>query len=318
MYDPWGMLGAATPFASGLSRPESVQVMPDGSVVTCDRRGGLMHIDGDGRSRLRAMQNPPEGFLPNGFARTPGGEFLIADHGPGGGVWNLQRAEPFLLEVESKSLPSTNFVMCDRHERTWITVSTWEHPRERGLRKSHASGTLILVDRRGARTVADGLGWANEVAMHPSGDWLYLNETVRRRTSRFPINEHGRLGPRETVVEYGEGVYPDGLAFDAEGGLWVASVLSNCLLRVTPENAIEVLFRGTPDERIAEAETAFQNECFNRETFEIGRDFPPYNLTSLAFGGYDGKTIFLGNLADERLWTIRSPIAGFRPAHWHF
>ena len=37
----------------------------------------------------------------------------------------------------------------------------------------------------------------------------------------------GALGPRETVTEYGHGVYPDGLEFDAEGGFWVTSIVSN-------------------------------------------------------------------------------------------
>ena len=318
MYDPWGMLKSATPFGSGLSRPESVQVMSDGSVVVCDRRGGLMHIDQNGHTCLRTMRNPPEGFLPNGFTKTLTGDFLVADHGPGGGIWNLERAEPFLLEIEGETLPSTNFVMCDGYGRTWITVSTWANPRDRGLRRSHASGTLILVDSAGARTVADGLGWANEVAMHPSGDWLYLNETVRRRTSRFRISERGQVGQRETVCEYGIGIYPDGLAFDDEGGLWIASVLSNCLLRFTVERKLESLFRGTPEHLIAEAEQALQAESFTRATFELGNNFPPYNLTSLAFGGVDGKSIYLGNLARDSLLVVRSPVAGFRPAHWYF
>src|SRR3546814_6733080 len=48
-----------------------------------------------------------------------------------------------------------------------------------------------------ARIVADGLGYANEVKIDPSGAYLYANETMARRLSRWRLTS-GRLGPRET------------------------------------------------------------------------------------------------------------------------
>jgi sugar lactone lactonase YvrE len=44
-----------------------------------------------------------------------------------------------------------------------------------------------MVDTRGARIVADGLGYTNECAIDISGQWLYVNETFSRRLSRFPV-----------------------------------------------------------------------------------------------------------------------------------
>ena len=43
------------------------------------------------------------------------------------------------------------------------------------------------MDEAPARVVADGLGYTNECAIHPSGQWLYVNETFARRLSRFRL-----------------------------------------------------------------------------------------------------------------------------------
>lgn len=303
---------------SGLARPESVLTTSAGWTFACDRRGGVAAIRPDGETFLDIGIERPDGFLPNGISLAQDGSILLADHGVGG-VWRLfpgGRLQPFLLEVEGAVLPSTNFVLQDAGHRTWITVSTWLQPRERGLSRSHASGTIILCDRLGSRVVADGLGWANEVALHPDGRHLYINETMRRRTSRFPLLAHGGLGRGETVIEYGEGIWPDGLAFDVEGGLWVASVASNRILRVDPEGGVETLFASTPSEAVARAESDYQNECFTRASFDVGAPFPPYNLTSLAFGGPDRRHLYVGCLGAERLMVLESPLSGFPPPHW--
>src|SRR3546814_13348228 len=59
------------------------------------------------------------------------------------------------------------------------------------------------------RIGADGLGYANGGKIDPSGADLYASETMARRLSRWRLTS-GRLGPRETVVEYQDGVFPDG------------------------------------------------------------------------------------------------------------
>jgi hypothetical protein len=42
------------------------------------------------------------------------------------------------------------------------------------------------------------------------------------------------------------------------------------------------------------------------------------NIASVAFGGADLKTVYLGNLAGAAIATFRSPIAGAKPVQWHF
>jgi hypothetical protein len=40
------------------------------------------------------------------------------------------------------------------------------------------------------------------------------------------------------------------------------------------------------------------------------------NISSLAFGGADLRTGYLGCLLGDSIATFRSPVAGFPPAHW--
>lgn len=39
---------------------------------------------------------------------------------------------------------------------------------------------------------------------------------------------------------------------------------------------------------------------------------------SVAFGGRDLRTVYLGNLAGSRIASFRSPVAGVRPLHWNY
>ena len=137
------------------------------------------------------------------------------------------------------SLPPTNFANAEHTTgalRLWVSVSTRKVPREQAMRSDVADGYIVLKDARGARIVADGLGFTNENKLDPSGRWLYVNETMARRLSRFALKGDG-LGPRETVAEFDDGIFPDGFEFDAEGGIWIASVVSNRLLRIAPDGS---------------------------------------------------------------------------------
>jgi len=72
------------------------------------------------------------------------------------------------------------------------------------------------------------------VRIDAAGTSLYAVETYARRIIRFRIDADGSLTHRETFAEFGLGTFPDGMAFDAEGALWVASIISNRVIRITP------------------------------------------------------------------------------------
>jgi len=315
--DDLGFVGKA------LKRPECVLCTSSGDIYVSrwgEDGGGVTRIAADGAQQDIVGTGAPLGT--NGFAITPEGDFLIANlHPDASGAWRLRRdgsAEPYLTEIDGTPLPSANFVGVDRQGRTWITLSTWLRPRFLAYRPEIADGFIILVDERGPRIVADGIGYTNEAIVDPSGEWLYVNETMGRRTIRFPIREGGRLGLRETVAEYGHGVYPDGLAFDEEGGVWMTSVLSNRLIRIAPDGSQSVVVEENDPEELARIEEIYLAGDLDHATMNSLPAGIMKSISSLAFGGPDRRTVYLGNLKDDRLYSFRSPVAGAEPAHWNF
>ena len=304
-----------------IERGECILATRAGDLFLPDRRGGVNVVSPDGRTERILAQGAPKEFMPNGIALLPDRSFLMADLGPGGGVYHMTPdgvIRPHLLEVDGCRLEPTNFVGIDNKSRTWISVSTRIVPREQSMKKGHADGYLILMDHRGARIVAEGLGFSNEAIVDPTGKWLYLNETFARCTSRFEIRTDGSLGPKEVFAQYGAGTFPDGLTFDAEGAVWIVSVVSNRVIRTTLNGKQHIILEDFDPAMLTAVEAAFQDGSFTRTHLDSGGQRKLGNLSGICFGGPDLKTVYLASLFGNQIASFRSPIAGAPPAQWEF
>jgi sugar lactone lactonase YvrE len=308
---------------AGLKRPECVLATSNCDLYTADWRGGVAHLHPDGSQQIYTGRLPDGSALrPNGIALLADGSFLLAHLGAdSGGVYRLSRdgrVEPWLLEVAGETLPPTNFVLRDAAGRTWVTVSTRLAPRSLGYRRSCDDGFIVCVQPDGRASIAaDGLGYTNEVAVHPDGHWLYVNETFARRLSRFALAPDGSLGRKELVTEFGPGTFPDGLAFDEAGHAWVVSIVSNRLIRVAPDGAQTLWLEDADAAHVAWVEAAFEAGRMDRAHLEANPSRVLRNISSIAFTGADRRTAVLGCLLGEQLVTLRLPVAGVAPTHWN-
>lgn len=131
---------------------------------------------------------------------------------------------------------------------------------------------LALVHPDGStRVAADDLLFANGIAATCDGRTLIVAETRARpgRLSAFTVADDGALSERRTLVEFESTVFPDGIAVDAEDGVWVASPFDGRVLRVSRSGEIT-------------DEVAIAN---------------PY---AVAVGGADGHDLFVCTSADWR------------------
>jgi hypothetical protein len=336
-YSKWDKFSGALPMftltpeditfiGSDLVRPECVVATEKGALFAshADGGGGIAKVNADGPSELilATSGDIPAGFIPNGYSLMPDGSFLIANVGDEGGVYTLRRDGaliPFLLEIDGRKLPACNFANRDEQGRIWISVSTWARNRDDSFKKDFADGVVILMDGQGPpRIVAEGIGFANENKVDPSGCWLYVHETMGRSICRFAIKADNSLGPRETAADYGVGIFPDGFEFDAEGGIWCTSVVSNRIVRIAPDGGQHIVFDGGDQDVTDRAEVAYQNDAYTRAHLVDGNTSILGNCASIGFGGPDLKTCYVGSLASNRIASFRSPVAGAAPPHWKF
>ncbi|HEV2508334.1 SMP-30/gluconolactonase/LRE family protein [Bosea sp. (in: a-proteobacteria)] len=308
---------------SGLSRPECVLATAKGDLYTADWRGGVAHLKPDGTQTLYSATTAdlPEGLRPNGIALEPDGSFLLANLGSeAGGVWRLTRdgqVAPYWTQIDGDPIAPSNYLVRDHLGRLWLTVSTTMVPRSLDYRRDSRSGFIAVMDDKGARIVADGLGFTNECQISPDRRWLYVNETYGRRLSRFALRDDASLGPKEVIHEFGEGQFPDGLAFDAEGRIWIAGVISNQLMRIDPESgSCEIMLSETDPAHVAWVEQAYQANALGRPHMDANPSTKLRNLSSIAFGGADLRTGYLGCLLGGSIAVTRLDVAGVPPVHW--
>jgi gluconolactonase len=315
-----------------LQRPECILAERDGTVWSADARGGVMRISPEGDQHLISPR-AGEGFnltadpagsllagnLPNGLAFADNGDFLIANFGTD----RLERmdrnghASVLCEDLAGERLGKVNFVLRDRKNRLWITISTKINPWSDAISRSVRDGAIILLDEHGPRIVAEGLCFANEVRLDADEEWLYVAETTAKRVSRFKVTTQG-LGPRETYgpSDLGPGLI-DGIAFDAIGNLWAAMVFADRLIAITPDgDSIELLNDGDLEATDSfEAEFATGAAVSFETLYATGGTLCPW-LASVTFGGADLQTVMLGGLRASRIPCFRSPVPGLPMVHW--
>jgi sugar lactone lactonase YvrE len=301
---------------SGLARPECVLAAPDGSLYTCDWSLGIARTAPDGSTGPAVEADLiGQGFRPNGFALTADGDFLFANLGRGGGVWRVGRtgeARPFATRLGDGRVPHANFVLLDG-ERAWVTISATTRDHQHYTAEED-SGQVLLVQDGTVTVAADGLNWTNELRVSPDGRHLFVNETFACRTTRYDVSADGALTDPVRIA-FPEDTFPDGLAFDAEGGLWIACVIANRLIRMAPDLSWTVLFEDLTPSGV-EAITAYADGVLTFDHIARSRGARVSNLSSVAFGGPDLKTLYLGGLGNDAVHVLRSPVAGLPMEHW--
>lgn len=302
---------------SGLNRPECVLATRDGSLYTGDWTLGIARTAPDGTTGPAVETDlVAQGFRPNGIALMPDGDFLFANMGRAGGVWRVGlrgAARPIATELDGRPIGRTNFVLVDG-DRVWITISSLARQHEH-FTAEEDSGQILLVQDGEVTLAADGLNWTNEVRISPDGSHLFVNETFACRTTRYDVSPDGPLNSPVQINFPGD-TYPDGMAFDAEGALWIICVISNRLIRVAPDLTWTVVFEDADQadlDRVAKAHAAGR---LTWDDISQSRGSRVSNLASVAFGGPDLKTLYLGGLGVSEVQVLRSPVAGAPMDHW--
>lgn len=294
----------------GLQRPECVWVDEDG-IWTSDARGGIAHVRENAQPELHGSGIA----VPNGFSRRRDGSFVVAGIGDGrfhliardGGTRVLSES------FDGKPLGTVNYACADGPERIWLSMMTRKQNWADALSSRDADGYIIRLDGDDAHgeIVADGLDSTNEIKISPDGRYLYAAETLGRRVVRFPIRSDGSLGERETVgpENLGRGALPDGISFDPWGNLWITIVSQNGLMAIDRHGDAHCVYCDRIEPAVeAMAAGVEQRNSTLQHLMACASETGPLSLpTSIAFGGEDCRTAYVGSLTLNHLPMFRLP-----------
>ena len=103
-----------------------------------------------------------------------------------------------------------------------------------------STGELYRVDPDGTvATIERNVVTANGPAFSPDGKTLYFNDSLPRVTWAYDLAEDGSVSNRRDWLKYDEqDGFPDGMAVDVEGGIWIAFFESWVLRRYSPDAKI--------------------------------------------------------------------------------
>jgi sugar lactone lactonase YvrE len=308
---------------SGLSRPECILALPDGTFFTSHSLG-ILKIAPDGTQQLierNAEHDADGGFvsIPNGIALMQNGEFLVANLGN----HLIERVAPdgkTLVErdsIDGRPLGEVNFVMRDSVDGYWATIATYQEDSFAAYNGGGvADGIVIRVDSKGARIAAQGIAYANEIRLDSKREYLYVVESFGCCIKRFRLDADDVGKDGEVFGPADLGGIPDGIAFDSFGNLWVTLIGADRLGFITPDGDFHVVLEFGLPERVTAFQIAMRERRVAFSDLIAASDDDIRILTSVTFGGPDLGTIYLGSVLGERLPCFRAPCPGLPMAHW--
>lgn len=275
---------------SGLVRPEGVMAADDGSVYTTDGRGCCSRITGDGKTTLWGNL----GGLPNGLCLDREGNCLVANIGNG----QLQALAPggthrvLMTEADGKRMYTPNFPFIDSQNRLWVSNSTDHEDLNVALQRYIPDGSVVLIEKGQAHIRAGGICFANGLTLDAEEKFLYLAETIKRRILRYAVAPDGSLSSAEVYgpAFLGKQGFPDGIAFDEAGNLWITFPGMNAVGYLTPGQELVIALED-PDRKVLKSPT------------------------NICFGWKDRRTAFIGSLEGESIPYFEVPYPGMRLFH---
>ncbi len=245
-----------------------------------DRNGKLWCVD---IPYGRIFQVTPDGTFttaveyqgePNGLAIHRDGRIFIADYANGIMVFDPATGEvtPFVTRVRLERLKAVNDLVFASNGDLYFT--------DQGLSGLHDPTGRVFRVRADGRVdcLLDNIPSPNGIALDPSESMLYVAVTRANAIWRVPLLADGGVAKVGNFIQLSGGGGPDGLAVDSAGNLAVAHIGLGIVWLFSA--------RGVPLARIEST---------------VG-----YHTTNMAYGGPDGRTLFItesesGNLLQADL-----------------
>ena len=217
---------------------------------------------------------------PNGLAIHRDGRIFIADYANGIMVLDPAsgRVAPFVTRVRLERLKAVNDLVFASNGDLYFT--------DQGLTGLHdPTGRVFRIRANGqVDLLLDNVPSPNGIALDPTETVVYVAVTRANAIWRVPLMPDGGVAKVGNFIQLSGGGGPDGLAVDSDGNLVVAHIGLGCVWLFSK--------RGEPMARI--------------------QSRAGFHTTNMAYGGPDGRTLFITESETGTLLTARLPVPGLR------
>lgn len=226
-------------FATGLDHPEGVAVGRDGTVYAGGEAGQVYRISPDGK-RVETLANT--GGFCLGITLDQRENIYVCDCGQRA-LFQVSQSgdvEVFADSAGDRKFLNPNFSVFDSRGYLYFSDSgEWKK----------ANGVVYRADPQGNVSLfcTGPFHFANGLALDIDERHIYIVESNLDRVARVEIKTDGTAGPPEVFAE-GLLTVPDGLAFDAQGVLYVTTYGSSCIYRVTPAREVALVCQDVENE----------------------------------------------------------------------
>ncbi len=259
-------------FTAGIEGPA---VGRDGALyaVSFGRDGtiGRVTFDEDGNGQAALFATLPEGSTGNGIRFGADGGMFIADYSG----HHVLRIAPGQREAQVfAALPQAhqpNDIALAPDGTLYASDPDW----------ADGTGQLWRIDADGTPHLLEtGMGTTNGVEVSPDGARLYVNESVQRRVWAYDRAADGGVSNKRLLIAFDDHGL-DGMRTDAEGNLYIARYGAGTVAVVAPDGRLlrEVRLKGQKP-------------------------------TNVAFGGADGRTVYVTLQDRGAIEAFRAPIPG--------
>lgn len=255
-------------FAMGIDHPECLAFDTAGFLWAGGEAGQIYRIDTAGKVTTVATMG---GFCA-GLAFSPEGELFVCNTSLG--IVRVQASGAFSVfagHAGQHKLICPNYGLFDSAGNYYVTDSgNWKKK----------NGYLLRFTPDGQGKILGGpYGYANGLALSADEKTLFMVESDTDRVLRFEIETDGAISPPKVYAE-SVGRFPDGLALDADGNLYVSCYASDDIHRVSPHGG-KTLF------------------AYDRNAILLG------SPTNMAFGGENLDVLYVANLARTTITRAR-------------
>ena len=213
----------------------------------------------------------PRGSTGNGIRFNSGGDMFVADY-TGHNILKVDmRTRQISIFAHDGRMKQPNDIAITKQNTFFASDPDWENN----------AGAIWYVNKKGKAVLLEsGMGTTNGIEVNPANNKLYVNESIQRRVWVYDISKSGKAKNKRLLIECPDfGL--DGMRCDQKGNLYIARYGKGVVAIVSPEGRLL------------------------REVGLIGQ-----KPTNVAFGGDDGKTVYVTLQDTRNIESFRSDIPG--------